>query len=53
MTIINWTVEWQLAANSSVSGSVEVADDATAEEISAVVLDEIQNVVSWGWEKQA
>lgn len=51
MKIVNWNVEWPSRTNTNAQGQIEVDDDATDEEIGAIVLEEIQNFVTWGWER--
>jgi ribosomal protein L23 len=48
MRAINWTVSMGMAADKQ-SGTIEVEDDATDEEIEEAVREEVFNVVSWGW----
>jgi hypothetical protein len=49
------TVEWHLTIGlqgCDRSGEIEVEDDATDEQIDAVVREEVFNFVEWGWEEK-
>ena len=48
MRTIHWSVEIGLAGCRQ-AGSVEVEDDATNEDIDAIVREEVFNLVEWGW----
>lgn len=48
MRIIEWAVETSMQGGDW-SGECEVDDDATDEQIDAIVREEVFNIVSWGW----
>lgn len=48
MKTIEWTLETGMQGADR-SDTIEVDDDATDEEIDALVREEVFNYVSWGW----
>ena len=52
MRVIEWNIETSLQG-ADWSGEVEVEDNATDEEIDAIVREEVFNIVSWGWTEKA
>jgi hypothetical protein len=49
--IIEWNVEVS-ACSWADSGTIEVADDATDEDIDHEVREEVFNIVGWGWSER-
>lgn len=48
MKIVEWSLETS-QQGADWSGEIEVDDDATEEEIGALVREEVFNIISWGW----
>lgn len=50
------TIEWNLETGlqgADWSGEIEVEDNATDEQIDAMVREEVFNIISWGWTEKA
>jgi hypothetical protein len=48
MKIVEWNIETSMQG-ADWSGSFTVEDDATNDDIDALVREEVFNIVSWGW----
>jgi hypothetical protein len=51
MRVINYSIEAS-CENFHVSGTIEVDDDFTDEQIEAAVSEEVFSIVQWGWAAQ-
>ncbi len=51
MRAIEWWLETGKQGGDE-SGEIEVEDNATEEEIDALVREEVFNIVSWGWSEK-
>ncbi len=51
MRVIHWHSEAGMVGSDR-SGTIEVEDDATDEDIDAEVREAVFNFFSWGWEEQ-
>lgn len=51
MRIIDWSVETGQSGGTQ-SGTIEVEDDATDEQIDSAVGEEVFNIISWGWSER-
>lgn len=51
MRIIDWSVENGQSGGTH-TGTIEVEDDATEEQIESAVSDEVFNIISWGWSER-